>query len=350
MKTFQLTALREMALLDAPDPVIDRATDVLVKLGAVGVCGSDIHFYTTGRIGCHVVEYPFTVGHECAGTVVEVGGEATHIAVGDRVAIEPAMTCGTCDQCRAGRENTCRQNRFLGCPGQAEGSLSEYLVMPEQNCFKIDDRLDMGAATVSEPLAIGIYAVRQAALTHGAKARGAKIGILGMGPIGRTVLLPAQAQGCEAAYCTDKIDERCAAAECAGATWVGNPRREDVVAAILAREPAGLDIVFECCGQQEALDNAIDLLRPGGTLMLIGIPEVDRVRFASDEMRRRELTIVNVRRQRGCVQAALDLIGERRADIDGLITHRFGFTETKAAFDLVADYRDGVVKAMIEFD
>ncbi len=345
MKAFQLTALREMALLDAPDPVIDRPTDVLVKLGAVGVCGSDIHYYTSGRIGSQVVEYPFTVGHECAGTVVEVGGEATRIAVGDRVAIEPAMTCGTCDQCRAGRENTCRQNRFLGCPGQAEGSLSEYLVMPEENCFKIDDRLDMGAATVSEPLAIGIYAVRQAALT-----RGAKIGILGMGPIGRTVLLPAQAQGCEAAYCTDKIDERCAAAECAGAAWVGNPRREDVVAAILAREPSGLDIVFECCGQQEALDNAIDLLRPGGRLMLIGIPEVDRVNFASDEMRRKELTIVNVRRQRGCVQAALDLIGELQADIDRLITHRFGFAETKAAFDLVADYRDGVVKAMIEFD
>lgn len=345
MKAFKLIALREMALLDVPDPEIQRPTEVLVKLGAVGVCGSDIHYYATGRIGCQVVEYPFTVGHECAGTVIEVGSAVTRIHVGDRVAIEPAMTCGTCDQCRAGRENTCRHNRFLGCPGQAEGSLSEYIVMPEENCFPIDDNLGMGAATVSEPLSIGIYAVQQSGLM-----RGAKIGILGMGPIGRTVLLPALHEGCAAAYCTDKIDERCAAAERAGATWVGNPRSEDVVAAVLEREPLGLDIVYECCGEQEALDQALDLLRPGGTLMMIGIPEVDRVSFAPEKMRRKELTLVNVRRQRGCVPAALELIGQRRAEIDAMITHRFPFAETDAAFDLVANYRDGVVKAMIEFD
>jgi len=345
VKAFKLTALREMTLLDAPDPVVRLPTDVLVKLGAVGVCGSDIHYYATGRIGCQVVEYPFTVGHECAGTVIEVGDAVTRVRVGQRVAIEPAMTCGKCDQCRSGRENTCRHNRFLGCPGQAEGSLSEYIVMPQENCFQIDDKLGMGAATVSEPLAIGVYAVRQSGL-----ARKAKIGILGMGPIGRTVLLPALHEGCSAAYCTDKIDERCAAAERAGAAWVGNPRREDVVAAILEREPLGLDIVFECCGQQEALDQAISLLRPGGTLLLIGIPEVDRVSFTPEKMRRKELTLVNVRRQRGCVPAALELIGQRRADVDAMITHHFPFAETDAAFDLVANYRDGVVKAMIEFD
>lgn len=345
MKAFKLTALREMALLDAPDPKIEQPTDVLIKMGAVGVCGSDIHYYVAGRIGSMAVEFPFTLGHECAGTVVEVGSEATRIAVGDRVAIEPAITCGGCDQCLAGRENTCRQNRFLGCPGQLEGSLSEYLVMPEENCFKIDAGLDMGAATISEPLAIGVYTVQQSAL-----AQGAKIGILGMGPIGRTVLMPAQVQGCAAAYCTDKIDERCKAAEQAGATWVGNPRHEDVVAAILEREPAGLDIVYECCGQQDAIDNALDLLRPGGTLMLIGIPEVDRISFSPEKMRRKELTLLNVRRQRGCVQLALDLIDRHRSETDALITHHFPFAETKAAFDLVADYRDGVVKAIIDFD
>jgi L-iditol 2-dehydrogenase len=345
VQAFKLTALREMALLDTPDPEIRHPTDVLIKLGAVGVCGSDIHYYATGRIGCQVVEYPFTVGHECAGTVVEVGSAVTRVCAGVRVAIEPAMTCGTCDQCRAGRENTCRHNRFLGCPRQAEGSLSEYLVMPEENCFPIDDKLDMSTATVSEPLAIGIYALRQSRLE-----RGAKIGILGMGPIGRTVLLPALDGGSSAAYCTDKIDERCTAAGRAGAAWVGNPRRDDVVAAIMEREPLGLDIVYECCGEQEALDQAVDLLRPGGTLMLIGIPELDRVSFAPEKLRRKELTLVNVRRQRGCVPAALELIARRRAEIDAMITHRFPFAETDAAFDLVANYRDGVVKAMIEFD
>lgn len=345
MKAFKLTSLREMAICDVPDPVIRQPTDVLIKMGAVGVCGSDIHYYTTGRIGRQVVEYPFTVGHECAGIVVEIGNEVTHVRPGDRIAIEPAMTCGRCDQCLAGRENTCRHNRFLGCPGQAEGSLSQFLVMPQENCFKIEDQLSLAEATVSEPLAIAIYAVRQAAITSGAR-----VGILGLGPIGRTVHLAAADAGCGPVYAIDNIDARCAAARRAGATWVGNPRNEDVVAAILEREPLGLDVVVECCGQQAALDQAVDLLRPGGTLSIIGIPEVDEIRFEPEKIRRKELTIVNVRRQRGCVEAALDLIVRRQAAVQELITHRFPFSATKTAFDLVAEYRDGVVKAMIEFE
>lgn len=112
----------------------------------------------------------------------------------------------------------------------------------------------------------------------------------------------------------------------------------------------GLDVVFECCGQQAALDQAVELLRPGGTLSIIGIPEVDEIRFEPDKIRRKELAILNVRRQRGCVEVALDLIARRQAAVADLITHRFPFAQTKTAFDTVANYRDGVVKAMIEFD
>ncbi len=220
MKAFPLTSLRQMSLVDAPDPKLVQPTDVLIEMGAVGVCGSDIHYYTTGRIGEQVVEFPFTVGHECAGTVLEVGRRVTCVRPGDRIAIEPAVTCGHCDQCLAGRENTCRHNRFLGCPGQAEGSLSQRLVMPEQNCFKLEDHISLAEATVAEPLAIAIYAVRQASI-----APGAKVGILGLGPIGRTVHLAAVDAGCGPVYATDNIDERCAAARAAGIPWVGNPRQ-----------------------------------------------------------------------------------------------------------------------------
>jgi L-iditol 2-dehydrogenase len=345
VKSFPLIALRDMAFCDVADPQIRSPHDVLLKMGAVGVCGSDIHYYTTGRIGSQVVEYPFTVGHECAGTVVEVGRGVTRVRPGDRVAIEPAMTCGQCDQCLTGRENTCRHNRFLGCPGQAEGSLSELLVMPEENCFKFEDSLTLAEATISEPLAIAIYAVRQAGV-----ARGVRIGILGLGPIGRAVMLAARDAGCGPIYATDKIDARCEATRRAGADWVGNPQSQDVVAEILEREPLGLDLIFECCGQQAALDNAVDLLRPGGTLSIIGIPEVDSIRFAPEKVRRKEITFINVRRQRGCVEAALDLVAREHAAVRDLITHRFPFAESKTAFDLVAGYRDGVVKAMIEFD
>ena len=145
---------------------------------------------------------------------------------------------------------------------------------------------------------------------------------------------------------TDKINSRLEVAAAHGAHWTGNPLEEDVVGEIAEREPELLDVVFECCGQQEALDQAVDLLKPGGKLMIIGIPAEDRISFSVDETRRKELTIQNVRRQNNCVQTAIDFISEGH-DVNFMITHRFSLEETGAAFELVGDYRDGVVKALI---
>ncbi len=345
MKAMKLTGIREMEMHDVPDPELSGPTDVLIRMGAVGVCGSDVHYYTTGKIGSQVVEYPFTVGHEGAGTVVEVGSEVTAVKAGDRIALEPAMTCGHCDQCKAGRANTCRNNRFLGCPGQAEGCLSEYIVMPEACCFPVRDGTSLAHATISEPLAIGVYAVK-----HSIPMAGARIGILGMGPIGHSVLLPALHEGADKVYTTDRQAIRCDYARTAGACYAGNPDQTDIVEDILAEEPLGLDVVFECCGMQDAIDQSIELLKPGGKLMLIGIPEVDRISFIIDQMRRREITLQNVRRQEGCVERALDLIENDKVDVDPMITHNFDFADTKEAFDIVADYKDGVLKAMIHFE
>jgi threonine dehydrogenase-like Zn-dependent dehydrogenase len=198
-------------------------------------------------------------------------------------------------------------------------------------------------AALSEPLAIGVYGVRLSIPIDGAR-----IGILGAGPIGLSVLVPAKAQGAGRIYVTDRIDARLAVARGAGATWAGNPDREDIVAAILEREPGGLDAVFDCCGKQEALDQAVRLLRPGGKLMVIGIPETDRVSFDVDDLRRKEISIQNVRRQVDCVEEALEGLRTRRYDVRFFVTHRYPLERAGEAFDLVADYRDGVVKAMIE--
>lgn len=344
MKAMQLTGIRQVEMRDVPDPVIKNDTDVLIKMQVVGVCGSDIHYYTTGRIGSQVVEYPFTVGHEGAGQVAKVGKGVTRVKPGDRIAIEPAMSCWQCDQCQAGRHHTCRNLRFLGCPKQAAGCLSEYIVMPQECCFKISDNMSMDEAAISEPLAIGVYGVKLSV-----PMRGAKIGVLGAGPIGFSVFLPALSMGAETVYVTDKIDARLELAKKAGASWTGNPDKSDIVKDILQAEPGGLDAVYECCGQQEALDQAVELLKPGGKLMLIGIPEVDRVDFAIDVMRRKELTIQNVRRQCDCVEDALGMIEEKKFDVKCMATHHFGFGQTREAFDLVAGYKDGVLKAMIDF-
>jgi L-iditol 2-dehydrogenase len=342
MKAAVLTAIREMEIRDIPDPVLECDADVLIRVAVVGVCGSDVHYYATGRIGSQVVHYPYRVGHEFSGTVVATGRAVTSLSPGDRVAVDPAMPCGSCDQCRGGREHTCRDLRFLGCPGQADGCLCETIVMPAKSCHAIPDSMTFEQAAISEPLSIGVYAVRQSV-----PMRGAAIGILGCGPIGLSVMLSAIAGGVESVFATDRIDDRLAVAAAAGASWTGNPNRQDIVAAIAAERPLLLDCVFECCGEQEALDQAVALLKPGGKLMLIGIPRCDRVSFAVDHCRHKEICIQNVRRQNDCVQATLNLISNDEVQVDFMTTHRFDLARTQEAFELVDAYRDGVVKAMI---
>ncbi len=342
MRAMMLTGLRRMAAADVPAPRLARDTDVLLRVGVVGICGSDIHYHVHGRIGSQVVEYPYRVGHEFAGTVMAVGAAVRDLRVGDRVAVDPAMPCGQCDQCRCGREHTCRALRFLGCPGQADGCLADEIVMPAACCVPVGADASLEAAALAEPLSIGIYAMRLAALPPGAR-----LGILGAGPIGLCVQIAARAAGHTAIYVTDPIAPRRETARRLGATWTGDPEREDVVAAVTRAEPLLLDAVFECCGQQAALDQAVELLKPGGKLMVVGIPAVDRITFAIDRLRRREICIQNVRRQNGCLQAAVDLIASGAVPLDPLITHRFPFDQTPEAFELVAAYRDGVVKAMV---
>ena len=344
MKTMMLTGIRKMEMIETPDPMLINNTDVKIKMVVLGVCGSDIHYYVSGKIGSQVVQYPFPVGHEGAGEVVEVGSKVKNVKPGDRIAIEPAMPCWECDQCKAGRPHTCRNLTFLGCPGQADGCLSEYIVMPETSCFKIPETISYDEAAISEPLAIGTYAVNMSI-----PMEGAKIGILGFGPIGMSVLLPALHKGASKVYVTDKIDERLEVAKICGSTWTGNPDKEDVVKGVENEEPQLLDVVFECCGQQDAINQAIDMLKPGGKLMIIGIPEFDRWSFPVDKMRHKEVCVQNVRRQNETLDETLELLANNKVDVTPMATHRFSFDDTQKAFDLVAGYKDGVMKAMIDF-
>lgn len=343
MKAIVLTGIRQMEMANVPEPSIKKDDDVLLKVEAVGVCGSDVHYYETGRIGSQIAEYPFIVGHECAATVKAVGSAVTRVKVGDGVVIEPAIACNNCDQCKRGRKNTCRNLKFLGCPGQTNGCLCEYIVMPEDCCFPIGDKITFAQGVLCEPLAIGVYAVKRACLSENAD-----IAILGSGPIGLSCLISARVENVNACYVTEKIEERVEVAKKSGATWVGNPNKEDIVSEILKRQPIGMDVVFECAGQQETIDQAVELLKPGGKLMLVGIPRLERISLVIDKIRRKEVTIVNVRRQNNCTQTAIDLIAAGKADVDFMITHRFKLEQTQNAFDMVAGYRDGVVKALIE--
>jgi L-iditol 2-dehydrogenase len=343
VKAIVLTGIRRMEMANVPEPTIKKDDEVLLKVEMVGVCGSDVHYYETGRIGSQIVKYPFVIGHECAATVEAIGGAVTRVKAGDKVVVDPAIACNNCDQCKGGRKNTCRNLKFLGCPGQVEGCLCEYIVMPEDCCFPIDGKITFEQGVLCEPLAIGVYAVKQACISENTD-----IAILGAGPIGLSCLVSTRVENVNSCYVTEKIEERVEVAKKNGASWVGNPNKKDIVKEILKLEPAGVDVVFECAGQQETIDQAVELLKPGGKLMLIGIPRLERVSFIIDKIRRKEITIVNVRRQNHCTQAAIDLIATGKTKIDFMITHRFKLEQTQEAFDMVAEYRDGVIKALIE--
>lgn len=343
MKAVVLTGIKQMELRDVPEPSIQKDTDVLLKIEKVGICGSDVHYYETGRIGSQIVEYPYITGHECSATVKAVGSSVTRVKIGDAVVVDPAISCHNCAQCKMGRENTCYNLGFLGTPGQAEGCLCEYIVMPEECCYPTNGTITFEQAALCEPLSIGAYSVKQANLPENAN-----IAILGAGPIGLCTFVSAKAENVKTCYMTEKIEERLEVAKKAGATWVGNPDKQDIVKEILKQQPDGVDVAFECAGQQETIDQCVELLRPGGKLILTGIPRFERISLVIDKIRRKEITIINIRRQNKCTQTAIDLIASGRVNVDFMITHRFQFEQTQEAFEIVAGYRDGVVKAIIE--
>jgi len=343
MKVAYFTALRQLEIREMPEPKLTRPGDVLLRIERVGVCGSDVHYYTKGGIGRQLVQYPATLGHECSATVMEVGAAVARLTPGDRVAVDPALVCGECDQCRAGRVNTCRNIQFMGSAGQAPGAVAEYYVMPTENCLPIPETMSFEQAALVEPLSVGLYAVRL-----GGVDPAARIAVLGAGPIGLSVLLCAKAMAPCIVYMTDLLDERLGVARRCGADWTANAGQEGVTATILEEEPLGLDLVFECSGDPACIDQAQQLLTPGGKLMLVGIPSSQQVSFDPHIMRTKELTFQTVRRQKGCVAPVIDMIRQGQIDPGPLLTHRFSLGQIREAFELVAGYRDGVIKAIVD--
>ena len=343
MKAVYLSGIRQLSIGDLPEPKIENPDDVLLRVDVVGVCGSDMHYFKEGRIGCQVVEYPWIVGHELGATVWAVGPEVDGLAVGQKVAVDPLIACGKCDQCVFGRIHTCRDQKFLGCPGQLPGCMAQYIVMPARCCFPIPKKMTAQQAALTEPFAIALHARNLAKVEDGTQ-----IAVLGCGPIGLCVMAALAEDGPHEIFATDLLDNRLEYAVRYGAEWTGNAGKIDVVKELSEVLPRGMDCVFECAGKQETIDQALQILTPGGTLVLVGIPPADRVSLDMNYLRRKELGVRCVRRQNECVEQAIEMVAGGKPELDNLVTHHFSLMESQRAFETVADYRDGVVKAMIQ--
>lgn len=343
MKAAVLHAVRDVRVEELPDPGPPGRGEALVRVLAVGVCGSDVHYYRKGRIGSQVLSSPQPVGHEAAGEVVAVG-EGASLRPGQLVAIEPGIPCGVCESCRSGRYNVCREVRFLGTP-PFPGAYVELLVWPEQFLHPLPEGLGALEGAMCEPLAVAVHAVGLAGLEPGCD-----VAVLGSGSIGLLIAACARARGARRIFSSDLLGYRVEAAGRFGATqaWDASDGRfvERVMSATGGR---GVDVSFEAAGSPESFQEALDVVRPGGKVVFVGICEEEVIPLRLDEARRRELSAVFSRRfGPGDYPTAVAMARAGQVDLASLVTHRFPVERIAEAFALVEGYSDGVIKALVE--
>jgi L-iditol 2-dehydrogenase len=340
MKAVLLTGPRQARVLEKPEPELPDQESILLKTRIAGICGSDLHYFISDTVGGEKVPYPCLVGHEGAAEVIKTGDRVQGFKPGDLVAVEPSISCGFCDQCLSGRFNTCRKIRFLGHPGELDGCFAEFFVMPAKNLIQLPASVSLEEAMLAEPLSIALHALNLANLESSAK-----VGVLGTGPIGLSLIILLKLHGVTSIFSTDCSEARVRAALKAGASWAASAEQEEVVREILSRQPLGLEAVFEVSGVQQAIDQAVELVKPGGKIIQVGIPVPERISLKLSRLRRKEITIINVRRQNRCLEKALELIQKKEIQVAWLLTHRFKLEQAQEAFTTAADRLDGVLKA-----
>jgi L-iditol 2-dehydrogenase len=324
MKSIRLFGPGDLRLVDEALPV-PAQDEELVRVTAVGICGSDLHWYAESAIGDAVLTSPLVLGHE-AGGVIESGPRR-----GQRVAIDPAIPCEACEQCRAGRGHLCGAIKFAG-HGATDGALREYVAWPSRCLVPVPDVLSDEDVAMLEPLGVALHAVRLAQIRPGTR-----VGVFGCGPIGQFLIQLARVSGATAIVATDVLPHRLAAARVAGATATtlvaGGSERGELLA---ATGGYGVDVAFEAAGEDDALETSIALAAPAGTVVVVGIPSYDKTTFTASTARRKGLTLKFSRRMNRVYPDVIRLVESGLIDARSAVTARRPFGEFKAAFDAAA--------------
>lgn len=341
MRVAKVIAPREIRLEDTPPPSPGPG-EVLVRIKAVGVCGSDLQFYAQGRIGDLQFASGHVLGHEVAGVVEALGPETEGPAPGTPVVVDPAMPCGGCRFCMAGHPNLCRHLRFLGSP-PTPGALREYLTHPSHLVLPLPSGLMFPVGAVSEALGVAIHTVD---LSH--LRVGDSVAVFGCGPIGLLIARVAQLAGARPVLASEPLAHRREAASLFGVTAAFDPDRDDVVREIRDRTGGdGVDVAFEASGSESATVQAVDVVRPGGTLVLVGYWKTDEVTLPGIRAMRKGLTIRFVRRMKHTFPRALELLRQGLVNLPALISHEFDLSDIAEAFARAEKRSPGFVKIVI---
>ncbi|MER8504141.1 NAD(P)-dependent alcohol dehydrogenase [Mesorhizobium sp. M0204] len=341
VRALVLERQHELKLRDIDLPQTVGPGEVRIKIHTVGICGSDVHYYTHGRIGPFVVEAPMVLGHEAAGTVVETGEGVEHLKVGDRVCMEPGIPDPNSRASRLGLYNIDPAVRFWATP-PIHGVLTPYVVHPANYTFKLPDNVSFAEGAMVEPFAVGMQAAAKAKIAPGDTAV-----VIGAGPIGTMVAIAALAGGCARAVVADLAQPKLDIAASYQGVIPINVRDKNLTAEVKRLTDGwGADVVFECSGSSQAWETLLDLPRPGGTLVVVGLP-VAPVAFDIATASTKEIRIETVFRYAHQYDRAIALMGSGRVDLKPLISATFPFEDSIAAFDRAVEARPADVKLQI---
>jgi len=330
MKSLRLHAVGDLRLHDEsiPEPGYD---EVLIRVKAVGICASDIHWVEEGTTGDDVITAPFVLGHEFGG-VVESGD-----LKGTRVAVDPTVPCDTCEFCLRGDPNLCPDHYFAGQAPQ-DGALREYISWPMKAIIPVPDFISDEDAAVLEPLGVAIHTV-----DLGKVKPGMIVGVYGCGPVGLLTIQMARAAGASEIIATDLLPHRLEAAKGMGAhkTYLATPEGSERTPILVGTHKLGVDVAFEVAGDNSAVETAIETVKPGGIVVLCGIPSNNHTHFKASTARRKGLTLKMVRRMKHTYPRAIKLVETGQVDVRSVVSHRFPLEQAETAFE-IARRREGL--------
>lgn len=328
----------------APEPL--APTQVRVGIKAVGICGSDLHYYRHGRVGDFVIREPLTPGHEASGQVLEVGAAVTTVKRGDRVALDPARTCGVCRYCRQGDSNHCEAVHFFGSASRyphMQGAMREQVVVQEKQCLPVPDSLSFELAAFGEPLAVALHAVRSAG-----SLLGKSVMVVGAGPIGALTLMAARLAGASQVTVVDIVDETLATCSRVGATRTLNAATDPGAIDALAEGKGTIDVCFEASGNYAGLANCIRATRPRGVIVTVGTLNGSSEQCPFNQIMVKSLSVIGSFRFVDEYAWAVDYLSGGVLDVSPLLTAAVPVRNVHDAFALAAD-RHQAMKVMVTF-
>jgi L-idonate 5-dehydrogenase len=334
---------KELKVENRPEPQPQEG-EVLVRFGAGGICGSDLHYYHDGRVGDFALREPMILGHEVAGEVVEVGPKVTTIKAGQRVAVNPTRACRHCYYCLAGRSNLCRNMRFFGSAARfphVQGAFAELFTASEEQCVPIPESISYRVAACAEPFAVTLHAVGR-----GGNVLGRRVLVTGSGPIGVLVVAAARLAGAAQVVVTDLFDEPLAIAERMGATRVVNVKSSSELEAF-SKDGGWFDLAIEVSGNARALENCVDATRPGGRIVQVGLLPAGNTGTPVNKVTTKELELVGTFRFHEEFKWAVDALVARRIDVGPILSGEFKFSEASSAFELASDRRKAMKVSLV---